>query len=175
MHSRSCRSVVSWDSSRSLAALVVFATAALGQPGRTPSEGTDRVIGTWTLDLERSTYSPGPPPKSQTRTYEVDPKGVKATIVTVDAKGRSTTAQYVADYDSIEYPFTGSAQVDAISLKRVNASTAEATLMHARKIIGTARRVISDDGKTMTITFKGTDEQGRALANVAVYVKKDGS
>jgi hypothetical protein len=100
---------------------------------------------------------------------------VKATITTVDARGRSTTAQYVANYDSIEYPFTGSAQVDAISLKKVNASTAEATLMHARKVIGHARRVISEDGKTMTITFRGTDDQGRALANVAVYVKKDGS
>jgi hypothetical protein len=154
---------------------VLVATAAHPQTPKSEAAGTDRVLGTWTLDLERSTYSPGPPPKSQTRTYEVHAKGVKAIIVTVDAKGRSTTAQYVADYDSIEYPFTGSAQVDAISLKKVSASTAEATLTHARKVIGTARRVISDDGKTMTITFKGTDEQGRALANVAVYVKKDGS
>jgi hypothetical protein len=153
----------------------LFATASSAQPAQTKPEGTDRVLGTWILDLERSTYTPGPAPRSQTRTYEVHPDGVKATIVTVDANGRSTTGQYVADYDSIEYPFTGSAQVDAISLKKVNASTAEATLTHARKVIGTARRVISDDGKTMTITFKGTDEQGRALTNVAVYVRKDGS
>jgi hypothetical protein len=155
--------------------LVLLATAASGQPPKTTAEETDRVLGTWILDLEKSTYSPGPPPRRQTRTYEVHPDGVKATITTVDANGKSTKAQYVANYDSIEYPFTGSAQVDAISLKKVNASTAEATLTHARKVIGTARRVISEDGKTMTITFKGTDDQGRALTNVAVYVKKDGS
>ena len=46
-----------------------------------------------------------------------------------------------------------------------------AAVTHARKLIGTARRVISEDGKTMTITFRGTDENGRAVANVSVYDK----
>ncbi|MGH9323834.1 MAG: hypothetical protein ACRD21_13225 [Vicinamibacteria bacterium] len=134
----------------------------------------DLVLGTWVLDLAESTYRPGPPPKSQKRTYEPHGEGVKATITTVDAEGRTLSAEYVADYDSLEYPLTGSTQIDAIALKRVNDTTAEATLTHARKVIGTARRVISPDGKTMTITFKGNDPQGRAVHNVAVY-RKEGS
>jgi hypothetical protein len=133
----------------------------------------DLVLGVWTLNVDKSSYSPGPPPRSQTRTYEKVEEGIKATIVTVDAKGKSVTAGYTAKYDSLEYPLTGSAAVDAIALKRVNATTAEATLTHARKLIGTARRVISEDGRTMTITFRGTDESGRAVANVSVYEKKE--
>jgi hypothetical protein len=135
----------------------------------------DLVLGTWILDVGKSSYDPGPAPRSQTRTYERVPEGIQATIVTVDAKGQSLTARYTAKYDSLEYPLTGSANIDAIALKRVNAYTAEATLTHARKLIGTARRVISNDGKTMTITFRGTDENGRATNNVAVYEKKERS
>ncbi|HLE72410.1 MAG TPA: hypothetical protein VJH87_22220 [Vicinamibacteria bacterium] len=130
------------------------------------------MLGTWILNVEKSSYDPGPPPRSQTRTYEKVPEGIKATIITVDPKGQSVTARYTAQYDSLEYPLTGSATVDAIALKRVNAYTAEATLTHARKLIGTARRVISEDGKTMTITFRGTDENGRRVTNVAVYEKE---
>ena len=148
----------------------VVAGMAMGSLSAMASE-EDQVLGVWILNVEKSSDSPGPPPKSQSRTYEKVPDGIKATIVTVDAKGQSVTSRYTAKYDSLEYPLTGSATVDAIALKRVNARTAEATLTHARKLIGTARRVISEDGKTMTITFRGTDENGRAVANVSVYEK----
>lgn len=157
---------------------LLFATAVsvplVFSAGSSPQEAPagDLVIGTWALNVEKSSYSPGPAPRSQTRTYEAVPEGIKATIVTVDAKGQSVTARYTAKYDSLEYPLTGSAIIDAIALKRVNAYTSEATLTHARKLIGTARRVISEDGKTMTITFRGTDENGRAVTNVAVYEKQ---
>jgi hypothetical protein len=151
------------------AAAGFLASISAGAAPQTEKSPEDLVIGTWILNLEKSSYDPGPPPRSQTRTYEAVPEGIQATIVTVDAKGRTVTARYTAKYDSLEYPLTGSATVDAIALKRVNARTAEATLSHARKHIGTARRVISEDGKTMTITFRGTDESGRQVVNVAVF------
>lgn len=144
----------------------------LSSPRAQEPAAQDIVLGTWVLDVEKSSYDPGPPPRSQTRTYEAHPKGVKATITTVNARGRSLTAEYVADYDSIEYPLTGSTQVDAIALKRITDYVAEATLLHARKVIGTARRQISMDGKTMTITYNGIDQEGRQVHNVAVYAKK---
>jgi hypothetical protein len=150
---------ISWR--RLLVPLLLFPLSA--------AASEDLVLGTWVLNLEKSSYDPGPPPRSQTRTYETVSEGIHATIVTVDAQGQSVTARYTARYDSLEYPLTGSAAIDAIALKRVNARTAEATLTHARKRIGTARRVISEDGKTMTITFRGTDERGRQVVNVLVY------
>jgi hypothetical protein len=149
-----------------------------GSPGallvahQSPGASDDPVLGTWILKVERSSYTPGPAPKGQSRTYEAVAEGIKATIVTTDPNGQTVTARYTAKYDSLEYPLTGSATIDAIALTRVNAYTSEATLTHARKQIGTARRVISEDGKTMTITFRGTDENGRAVVNVAVYEKQ---
>jgi hypothetical protein len=36
----------------------------------------------------------------------------------------------------------------------------------------TLRRVVSKDGKTMTVTTKGTNAQGQAVNNVAVFAKE---
>jgi hypothetical protein len=153
------------------AALAVWTTgspAVAGQPSVPADENL--VIGTWHLNVAKSKYRPGPGPKSQTRTYEAHPNGVKATVRTVDADGHSTSVEYVAKYDRVEYPIMGSAEADAIALNKIDAYTAEASLTHAGKVIGTARRVISPDGKTMTITFR--DSRG-TINNVAVYEKQE--
>jgi len=131
----------------------------------------DPVLGTWVLNVAKSKYSPGTAPKSQKRTYEAHPQGVKATIQTVYADGRSAFTQYVANYDSVEYPVTGSPDSDAIALKKIDDYRAEATLMHAGKVMAAVRRVISEDGKTMTITYEGMWE-GQLSMNVAVYVRE---
>ena len=62
--------------------------------------------------------------------------------------------QSVYDYDKQEHPVTGSEEIDAIVVTRINAYTHEATLSHGRNEIGTFRRVISQDGKHMTVTLR---------------------
>src|SRR5687767_901275 len=114
----------------------------------------NRVIGTWRLVVEKSRYNPGPPPQSQIRIYEPQPKGVKTTIRTVLADGETTSVSYTANYDSVEYRVTGSPTTDGIKLTQLDPNTAEAKLMHAGRIVGTARRVVSPDGRTMTITLR---------------------
>ena len=136
-----------------LVALVVFSTfLALPIPARAQGvSGEDPLLGTWHLNVSQSKYNPGPPPTSQTRTYEKHPFGIKATVRTVHADGRSTTVQTVFDYDKQEHPVTGSEEIDAVVVTRVDARTHEATLSHAGREIGTLRRVISADGKKMTV------------------------
>jgi hypothetical protein len=129
----------------------------------------DPIIGVWDLNVAKSKYAPGPAPKSQTRIYELHPKGVKTTIKTDSADGTSATVQYIAGYDGVEYPVTGSLTFDAITLNRIDRLTAEVKLTHAGKEIGSARRVISENGKTMTITFEGPGGEGRTVKNVSVY------
>lgn len=137
-----------------------------------PAAVQDLVLGNWDLNLAKSKFSPGPAPKMQRRTYEAHPIGVKATIRTIYADGHSASVQYTANYDSVEYPVTGSPDSDTITLKKVDEYMAEATLGHAGKVMGTAQRVISKDGKTMTITYKGMSD-GRTVNNVAVYAKEE--
>jgi hypothetical protein len=147
-----------------LAAVLAGTTVA----AQAPQGAENPLLGTWTLVVEKSRYNPGPPPQSQTRTYEAQPRGVKTTIRTVLVDGQTTVVSYTANYDSIEYRVTGSSTADAIALTSVDANTAEAKLMHAGRLVGLARRVVSPDGQTMTITLR--DVRGD-VQNVAVYRK----
>jgi len=154
-------------------AMAVWASEITPVTQTSQSTGNDLVLGTWKLNLAHSKYSPGPAPKSQTRIYEADPNGIRATITTVDANGHSNTIQYTAKYDGVDYPITGSPEWDAIALKKVNAYVAEAVLAHAGKEFGKARRVISPDGKTMTITFDAQMEGRPAVHNVTVFDRQE--
>jgi len=137
--------------------------------GATPDR--DRLVGVWNLNVAKSKFFSSPAPKSQTRTYETHPNGIKATIETTYADGKSTTIQYVASYDSVEYPITGSLQFDAIAMKKIDDFTAEARLSHAGQEIASARRVISEDGLTMTVTFRRNVGPGEVI-NVSVFDKE---
>lgn len=135
------------------------------------SDEDQLLLGTWHLNVAKSTYRIGVPPKSQTRIYEPQGERVKATITTIFRDGRSTTVGYVANYDSLEYAVTGSPDADTIALKKVAPRTAEVTLSHAGRPMATARRVISEDGQSMTITYKG-EVVGQEVDYVAVYDKQ---
>src|SRR5262245_49437778 len=81
-------------------------TAAMGATVIAGNSDDDRVIGTWKLNLAKSKFATVPAPHTQTRVYENDPKGIRATITTVDQAGNTTVIKYVAAYDSVEYPLT---------------------------------------------------------------------
>ena len=129
-------------------------------------------FGTWKLNVAKSTFRPGPPPVAETRIYKAQPAGVKTTVTTVWADRMSTTVEYPANYDGKDYPVSGSREVDAVALSRVDDHTSAATLKHAGKEIGVARRVVSPDGKIMTISYKGINTRGDQVDNVAVYDKQ---
>ena len=130
----------------------------------------DLLLGTWQLDLVKSRYTPGPPPRSELRIYVRDKQGVKGTIRRRRDDGQEEVIEYRADFDR-EYPVMGAAAYDTIRLKRVDERTAEAVLSHAGRVFGTARRTISEDGRTLTISFRQED-QGILESNVAIYHKQ---
>jgi hypothetical protein len=135
------------------------------------AQAADPASGTWELNLAKSKFSPGPAPKSQTRTFAVAGDTVKYSLKGVDADGKPILVEYTAKYDGKDYPVAGATDFDTISLKRVDATTAEATLKKAGKVVQTSKRVVSKDGKTLTLTTKGTNAKGQALDNVAVFDK----
>lgn len=136
------------------------------------AQTADPLIGTWGLNIAKSKYNPGPAPKSETRTYVVVGQDIKATSKGVDADGKQTSSQWTVNYDGKDRPATGSPDLDALSLKRIDAFTAEFTQKRAGKVVATGTRVISNDGKVMTITTKGTNAKGQAFNDMEVYDKR---
>jgi hypothetical protein len=59
-----------------------------------------------------------------------------------------------------------------VSLKRIDANTTERTDKKGDKVATTLRRVVAQDGKTMTVTTKGTNAEGQAVNNVIVFDKQ---
>ena len=129
----------------------------------------DASVGTWKLNVAKSTFKPGPPPAAETRIYQSRPEGVKTTVKTTWADRKTTSVEYPANYDGKDYPVSGSRDIDAVALTRMDDFTSAATLKHAGKEIGVARRVVSPDRKTMTITYKGINTRGDMVDNVGVY------
>jgi len=154
--------------------LLLAATASFfsqdGPVGAQPASEQDVLLGAWQLDLAKSRYIPGPPPRSETRTYVRDKEGMKGIINRRRDDGREEVIEYRADFDH-EFPVMGTPAYDTIRLKRIDARTAEAVLSHAGRVFGTARRVVSEDGRTLTITFR-QENQGILESNVAIYRKQ---
>ena len=132
------------------------------------------AVGTWKLNVEKSKYNPGPAPKSLTRTLEAQGDNVKYSFDGVSAEGTGVAYSFTVAYDGKEAPITGSMPggADAISIKRIDATTFEATLTKAGKVIGTAKSEISKDGKVTTVTAQGTNAEGQATTSSAVYDKQ---
>ena len=148
-------------------AVCLFATSSLSGFAQ-----TDPFIGTWKLNLAKSKFSPGPSPKSQTITYEAVGQGVKFTAKGTNAEGKPINGQATANYDGKDYPVTGNPDWDTIAFKRIDAYKVEVTRKKAGKVVSTNTRVVSNDGKTMTITEKGVNAKGENFNNTLVFEKQ---
>ena len=153
-------------------ALVVFGVVLGAAIGSVSAQASDPRIGTWKLNVAKSKYDPGPAPKSLTLKVEAAGQGEKATTEFVNADGSQTSTVYTANFDGKDAPLTGSRLADTVSLKRIDAQTTERTDKKGGKVVQTLRRVVSKDGKTMTVTTKGTNAEGKAINNVAGFEKQ---
>jgi hypothetical protein len=75
------------------------------------------------------------------------------------------------NYDGKDRPQSGNPDADTLSLKRIDAYNVEFSQKRAGKVVSTGTRTISKDGKTMTITTKGTDAKGQVINTVEVFEK----
>src|SRR5882762_9968590 len=124
---------------------------------RVVAQATDPIVGSWELNVARSKYSPGPTLKSESRTYVVSGQEIKASSKGVDGDGKPMASQWTINYDGKDRALTGTPDADMLSLKRIDANHAEFMQKKAGKIVSTGTRVISPDGRMMTIATKGTD------------------
>ena len=155
-------------------------TALLGLAVATalPQTGLAQInplIGTWKLNVAKSKYSPGPPPRSNTVIWEAVGQGLRSRGEGVDAQGNPTKTDFgVISFDGKSYPVTGQPAYDASSYKLVNASTYtyEATRTKAGRVVRTLTSVPSADGKSRTLTITGVDEKGQQINNVVVFDKQ---
>jgi hypothetical protein len=157
-----------WKTARAVAMVGVL-TAAMGSAGvaQTPAP----ALGTWKLNVAKSKYSPGPAPKSVTVTFSAAGQGVKAAVDGVGPDGSKIHWEYTATFDGKAYPVAGNPDGDMVIAKRVNANTIETSYSLKGKPTNVNTRVLSPDGKMLTITATGTNAQGQKINNVQLFEK----
>jgi hypothetical protein len=131
-------------------------------------------IGSWELDLARSTFSPGPPPQRQTLTYRAAGNQWTALIQGIDASGKPIDLDVnnlMINFDGRDHA-TATADYDTTAWKRVDARKYLVIRKKAGKVVLTSTNEVSPDGKMLTITTNGTNSAGQAVHNVRVYTKQ---
>jgi hypothetical protein len=133
---------------------------------------SDPVVGTWKLNVAKSTFSAGPAIKNQTRTYSQSGDKITLVMTTVGADGKEVTTHTTYQLNGKDFPVTGAPDYDSLSAKRVDSNTAEFTLKKGGKATGTTSRMVSKDGKTLTAKTDVTTATGEKSENVLVFDKK---
>jgi hypothetical protein len=155
-----------------LGSIVVATLLAAGSGAG--AQSPDPWIGTWKVNLAKSTYSPGPKPTTPpTVKIEAAAGGIKTTIDATDAQGATIHTESVAKFDGQDVPVKGAPVPNTTTaLKRIDGRTFEATGKIDGKPTTTTRVTISADGKTMTATQTGKNAQGETVNNVIVADKQ---
>ncbi|HYN09623.1 MAG TPA: hypothetical protein VES67_19735 [Vicinamibacterales bacterium] len=138
------------------------------------AQSPDPWIGTWKVNLAKSTFSPGPTPTATaTVKIEATAGGIKTTIDLTDAEGKPVHTESDAKFDGKDVPVKGAPLPNTTTaIKRIDARTYEATGKVEGKPTITTRITISADGKTMTATQTGTNAEGQKVNNVIVADKQ---
>ena len=127
----------------------------------------DPFLGKWKLNWDKS-HSSEPQPKSAIRTYRSAKNGVRVSEVQVDQSGKRAKLDYIAAYDGKEYPIP-TAKDMTVAFTRPEPHTVVGSAKRNGRVAYLFKRVVSSDGKTLTIEF--ADAPGATPARVLVYDK----
>ena len=132
---------------------------------------TDPFLGTWKLNAKKSKFVPGPPRKSETRIIVTGPYGMRVSVERVNGDNSAQEFEYTTNLDGKSYPVTGQGPygADSIAANLSAPNTIQSTLSKGGSVVATAVSIVSNNGRVLTITTKGTDTQGKQFTNVSVY------
>jgi len=135
----------------------------------------DNTLGTWKLNPDKSKAPAGQSKITSltvVRTASAD--GVKVTAKGERQDKSMIDTSYTVKYDGKEVSVSGSGlPYDTVAIKQVNADTL--TDVRSKKggsYKGTGRWAISKDGKTATLTTKGTGADGKPFSGTSVFDKQ---
>lgn len=130
-------------------------------------------FGLWRLNLERSTYRPGPPPYRRA-TYRIEPyaNGIRVVYDMVRPRGGVTHLEWTGLFDGRDYPVQGVEEVVTYAYRRIDDRTYDVVTKLDGRTAATSRAVLSADGRSITTTTAGRDSRGMDVTTITVYEKQ---
>jgi hypothetical protein len=131
----------------------------------------DNTLGAWKLNPDKSKPAAGQSRiTSLIAVREASGDAVKVTVKGEREDKSKIDVSYTTKYDGKEATLSGSGlPYDTIAVKQIDANTL--TDVRSKKG-GTGRWVVSKDGKTATLTIKGTGADGKPFTGITVYEKQ---
>jgi hypothetical protein len=128
--------------------------------------------GEWTLDVSKSSFSPGPAPKSQHAVLTSIPNGIRTSADRIEADGKRVHFEWNGTFDGKDQPVIGDPARDHVSVKKIDDYTIEVSNKKDGKVTTVLRAVYAKDGKSRTETTTGTNAQGKPVKNVTYWTKQ---
>jgi hypothetical protein len=132
----------------------------------------DPLVGSWILNLAKSTFGGGPALKSQIRIYSQSGRSTTLNMKTVSAAGEETNTKVTYQLNGSDYPSKGNPDFDSLSGTRIDTNTADFILKRGGKPVGKIHRAVSKDGQTLTINFVIADAKGVQVSQLTVFDKQ---
>jgi hypothetical protein len=132
----------------------------------------DSSVGTWKLNVAKSTFGSGTVPKSETRTYSATSLGTHLVIEGEDSAGKKSKTELLLTYDGQPQKVAGNGDFDAVSTKRLDKYETTADLYKGGKVVGSVRRLVAKDGKSMTINQKVLKPDGSTETSLGLYERQ---
>ena len=150
-----------------VSSLLVCVLTLMGSQAAFASENW---VGTWKLNTAESKFASDDVTRAETLNFESTPAGIKLTAEGTDPQGKAMKAHFTSNFDGKDVAWTGNTSADIASPKRIDDNTYENVWTMSGKQTMTARVVVSNDSKTLTLTQTSpTDAHGEAASSVAVY------
>jgi hypothetical protein len=159
----------------SIRSLALAATAALAIMSTASSaDAPNPFIGKWALDLQKSTFHPGPSGmKSQTVTVTEASGGTTHTVIdTLGADGSTYHVEFTSGNNGKPVPTTGDPDSDSVALTSLNPNAVKEVFLKAGKPTGTGTLTVSKSGKAFQGSFHGTNADGSKWHNHLVFVRQ---
>ena len=136
-----------------------------------PAAQDEPFLGTWELNLTKSSITRGNPPRSETIANVAEPGGFRSTLTSVTDRGTSIEIHHYT-FDG-RFHQTEGGDPRALSFTRIDRSTIESDTRRNGQITVNRRVVLSEDGRTMTAVASGTSGGGQKYTNdTRVYDRK---
>lgn len=155
-------------------AVLATALAALTLPQPAAGQNYEPWLGTWTLNVENSTYSPGPPPYKRSM-FIIEPwkDGVRVTYEMVRPRGGVIHLEWDGRFDGKEYPVQGLEEHVTYAYTRIDDRTYDIVARMDGRVAASSRAALAADGRTITTITVGRDAQGRQAMTTTVYEKEE--
>lgn len=127
-------------------------------------------IGTWKLNEAKSKLPAGMG-KNNTVVYTEQGDKIKVTVDGTDKDGKPTHSIWIGKFDGKAYPVKGNLAYNAVGYRVINERTNYIQTLNDRKLLWSGNITVSKDGKSRTVTIRGTAANGKKFSGKAVYDK----